>query len=73
MPLSGLLATQTGFANGWPSIFYVFGIIGVVWSVAFLMYVYEDPSSDPKISEKERKYINNALWGTSVMTVNINF
>uniref|UniRef100_A0A1B0EX30 Putative inorganic phosphate cotransporter n=1 Tax=Lutzomyia longipalpis TaxID=7200 RepID=A0A1B0EX30_LUTLO len=58
MPLSGLLA-EYGFDGGWPSIFYVFGIIGVVWSVAFIWLVYEDPSSHPRIDEREKKYIIN--------------
>lgn len=58
MPLSGLLAEHS-----WPSIFYVFGLMGVVWSLAFLWTVYEDPSSSPKISEQEKNFINTALWG----------
>lgn len=62
MPLSGLLA-QHGFAGGWPSIFYVFGAVGVIWSAAFLYWVYEDPSSHPKINETEKKYINQSLCG----------
>lgn len=36
MPISGLLAEYS-----WPSIFYVFGLLGVVWSLAFLWTVYE--------------------------------
>ncbi|KAH8372853.1 hypothetical protein KR009_006573 [Drosophila setifemur] len=66
MPLSGLLA-EYGFDGGWPSIFYVFGIVGTVWSIAFLIFVYEDPSVHPKIDEREQKYINDALWGTDVV------
>lgn len=58
MPISGLLAEYS-----WPSIFYVFGLLGVVWSLAFLWTVYEDPQSSPKISEQEKKFINTALWG----------
>lgn len=68
MPLSGLLSAY-GFDGGWPSIFYVFGLVGVVWSVAFLIFVYEDPSTHPNIDEKERKYINSALWGATNVTV----
>lgn len=62
MPLSGLLA-EYGFSGGWPSIFYVFGIVGTVWSVAFLWMVYEDPEKDPKIDAGEQKYIQESLWG----------
>lgn len=69
MPLSGLLA-EYGFDGGWPSIFYIFGLIGVVWSLAFVWLIYEDPEADPKIDEKERKYITNALWGSAPVTVN---
>lgn len=70
MPLSGLLA-EYGFDGGWPSIFYMFGLVGVIWSIAFIFLVYEDPEQDPKISEKERKYIVNSLWGTAKATVNL--
>lgn len=68
MPLSGLLS-EYGFDGGWPSIFYVFGFVGVIWSVAFLFFVYEDPSSHPHIDEKEKKYIVSSLWGASTVTV----
>ncbi|XP_055923202.1 putative inorganic phosphate cotransporter isoform X1 [Eupeodes corollae] len=63
MPLSGLLA-EYGFDGGWPSIFYVFGLIGTIWAIAFLLLVYEDPSSHPTIDEKEKKYINHSLCRT---------
>lgn len=59
MPISGLLAETS-----WPSIFYVFGFIGVVWSLAFLWTVYEEPSAAPRISTEEKNYINKAIWGT---------
>lgn len=68
MPLSGLLA-EYGFDGGWPSIFYVFGVVGVIWSVAFIWFVHEDPSSHPNMDEKEKKYILSSLWGTANVTV----
>ncbi|XP_034945293.1 putative inorganic phosphate cotransporter isoform X2 [Chelonus insularis] len=64
MPLSGLLSTY-GFAGGWPSIFYVFGAVGTIWCIAFLLWVYEDPEQHPSISENEKKYILSALWGSA--------
>ncbi|CAD7088901.1 unnamed protein product [Hermetia illucens] len=67
MPLSGLLA-EYGFDGGWPSIFYVFGVVSTVWSIAFLFLVYEDPSSHPRINEKEREYINSSLWGKGTIS-----
>ncbi|XP_044737451.1 putative inorganic phosphate cotransporter [Chrysoperla carnea] len=62
MPLSGLLS-KYGFAGGWPSIFFVFGIVGVIWSLAFIFYVSEDPDHHKSISPEEKKHIQLALWG----------
>ncbi|KAL2718943.1 putative inorganic phosphate cotransporter isoform X3 [Vespula squamosa] len=64
MPLSGLLS-EYGFSGGWPSIFYVFGAVGTIWCIAFLIMIYEDPESHPHISEDEKKYILSALWGNA--------
>ncbi|XP_039292778.1 putative inorganic phosphate cotransporter isoform X3 [Nilaparvata lugens] len=64
MPLSGILS-EHGFAGGWPSIFYVFGVIGAIWSVAFLIWVHEDPESHPTIAEDEKKYIISSVWGSA--------
>lgn len=58
MPLSGLLSISQG---GWPSIFYVFGAVGTVWCVAFLIFIHEDPEVHPKIDPDERIYIQKAL------------
>lgn len=70
MPLSGVLS-EYGFAGGWPSIFYVFGAIGTLWSVAFLWLVHEDPESHPTIPHDERKYIISSVWGAAGVSVSI--
>lgn len=62
MPLSGLLAASD---LKWPSIFYVFGAIGAVWSVAFLIICHEDPEKHPRIDAEEKKYILSSLWGSA--------
>lgn len=66
MPLSGLLSVSAG---GWPSIFYVFGAVGTVWSLAFLFFVYEEPSAHPKMNQEEKKFIQKALWGNAGVSV----
>lgn len=70
MPLSGVLS-EYGFAGGWPSIFYVFGAIGTLWSVAFLLLVHEDPESHPTIPHDERKYIISSVWGAAGVSVSV--
>ena len=49
MLLAGVLSDY-GFAGGWPSVFYVFGMFGCVWSVAWFLLCYNSPSTHPRIS-----------------------
>lgn len=71
MPLSGVLSRH-GFDGGWPSIFYVFGAVGTIWCIAFLLMIYEDPESHPRIAEDEKKYILSALWGNAGVSVSFS-
>ncbi|XP_046681162.1 putative inorganic phosphate cotransporter isoform X1 [Homalodisca vitripennis] len=64
MPVSGFLA-EHGFDGGWPSIFYIFGLVGAIWSIAFLFWVDEDPETCRNIKEDEQKYIINSVWGSA--------
>ncbi|KAJ8865877.1 hypothetical protein PR048_033400 [Dryococelus australis] len=64
MPLSGLLS-EYGFSGGWPSIFYVFGAVGIVWGVAYFLTVHECPEEHPSISSEERHYIVSSVWGSA--------
>lgn len=56
MPLTGLL-TKYGFDGGWASVFYCFGLFGIIWYILWMLMIHASPSSHPTISEKERKYI----------------
>ncbi|GFR29050.1 hypothetical protein TNCT_128742, partial [Trichonephila clavata] len=63
--LSGLICDTIG----WPSVFYIFGIIGVIWTVFWLWLVYETPESHPSISEEEiaeiRQGRDDKVWQRS--------
>ena len=63
MLLSGVLCDYA-FAGGWPSVFYVFGMFGCVWSVAWFLLCYNSPSTHPRISTVERKYWET-MFGTT--------
>ncbi|KAF4518376.1 hypothetical protein B566_EDAN007103 [Ephemera danica] len=62
LPLSGLLCASP---LGWPAVFYVFGAIGAVWSIAFLWSVREDPDHDERVSTLEKTMIREALGDVS--------
>ncbi|XP_045163065.2 uncharacterized transporter slc-17.2-like isoform X2 [Mercenaria mercenaria] len=53
---SGLLCAY-GFDNGWGSIFYVTGGLGILWSLAWLYLAADTPASHPRIEKEELKYI----------------
>ena len=54
--LSGFLC-EHGFAGGWPSVFYIFGIAGFIWSIGWFICVRDTPRKHPWISEEEKLYI----------------
>ncbi|XP_066938077.1 putative inorganic phosphate cotransporter isoform X2 [Macrobrachium rosenbergii] len=56
MPISGWLC-DTDFLGGWPSVFYVFGSLGLVWGVAWFLMVFDSPRAHPRISTQEKNYI----------------
>jgi ACS family sodium-dependent inorganic phosphate cotransporter len=56
LPVSGILA-----AWRWESVFYVFGAIGCVWTVFWLILIKKSPGKDPHITDGERNYIEYTL------------
>ncbi|XP_023326905.1 putative inorganic phosphate cotransporter [Eurytemora carolleeae] len=57
LPISGLLCDYVG----WESVFYVFGVLGVVWFVGWIFLAYDSPEVHPRISEQEKIYIMSSL------------
>lgn len=49
----------------WPSVFYIFGSVGVLWYFLWQGQASSTPSADPAISKEERSYIEQ----TSVLAV----
>ena len=55
--------TTTGWivANyGWPTVFYWFGAVGLVWAVAWFLIIHDEPSKHPRISAAELQRIGGA-------------
>ena len=60
LPLSGILC-EHGFDGGWPTVFYVFGTLGVVWFAIWMPLTADSPSRHRKISKVEKDYICSSL------------
>ncbi|KAL6439583.1 hypothetical protein ACFW04_003993 [Cataglyphis niger] len=65
MPICGFLIDSLG----WESVFYVTGVIGIIWSVAWFLLVFDSPSQHPRISMEERRYIEDSIGTTATNKV----
>lgn len=57
MPLSGILAKSVG----WESLFYVFGVVGVIWFIFWVIVVRRNPEQDQHITKEELQYIKASI------------
>ena len=61
--LSGMLADSSYVLNGeewggWQSIFYLFGLMGLLWFPVWMLVAHESPAVHPTISVEEVLFIN---------------
>lgn len=57
-------ALISGFLN-WRMTFYVTGLIGLVWSIIWMIYVTSDPSEHKMINQTELDYIIDKIQETN--------
>ncbi|XP_023322826.1 putative inorganic phosphate cotransporter isoform X3 [Eurytemora carolleeae] len=57
LPLSGYLADEFG----WESVFYVFGVLSLIWFLAWAFLISDSPDTHPTISREERDYIKRSI------------
>ncbi|CAL8097119.1 unnamed protein product [Calicophoron daubneyi] len=55
---------RTDALQGWPSTFYVSGILTLIWLPFWIIYVTETPHSHPWITAEEKHHIENSLRTT---------
>uniref|UniRef100_A0A8C5BKH1 Solute carrier family 17 member 8 n=1 Tax=Gadus morhua TaxID=8049 RepID=A0A8C5BKH1_GADMO len=69
MPLAGILVQYVG----WPSVFYIYGVFGIIWYVFWLLLAYGSPADHPTISNEERLYIEDigTVFGFPISKVGI--
>ncbi|XP_038636945.1 vesicular glutamate transporter 3 [Scyliorhinus canicula] len=57
MPLAGLLVQY----KGWSSVFYVYGMFGMIWYIFWVLFAYESPAKHPTITIEEKTYIESSI------------
>ncbi|XP_074030497.1 putative inorganic phosphate cotransporter isoform X2 [Leptinotarsa decemlineata] len=58
LPIAGLISDSS---FGWPVVFYVYGALGMLWSVVYFFLGSNSPSQHKSISAEERKYIEHGV------------
>ncbi|XP_018911132.1 putative inorganic phosphate cotransporter isoform X2 [Bemisia tabaci] len=61
MALSGVIIRY--IRGGWASLFLIYGGAGIVWLVLWHIFAYNDPLSNPYMSDKEREYLEKNTGG----------
>lgn len=65
LPLGSYLCVN-GFDSGWPSIFYIYGFIGIIWFILFMCLTSNSPSTHKFITRNESDY----LFDTTILRNN---
>ncbi|XP_036722547.1 vesicular glutamate transporter 3 isoform X2 [Balaenoptera musculus] len=68
MPLAGVLVQYMG----WASVFYIYGMFGIIWYMFWLLQAYECPAVHPTISHEERTYIETSIGeGANLVSLSV--
>uniref|UniRef100_A0A0K0E8J9 MFS domain-containing protein n=1 Tax=Strongyloides stercoralis TaxID=6248 RepID=A0A0K0E8J9_STRER len=51
------------FLGGWPLIFYSFGLLGILWSIIWLIFASDEPQTNKWTSENEKQYLKEITLG----------
>lgn len=61
MPVCGFLIDKFD----WEWAFYSTGAVGLLWSICWFVFIYETPAVHPRISEEERREIEEAIGSST--------
>jgi ACS family sodium-dependent inorganic phosphate cotransporter len=56
LPLGSFLCVS-GFDDGWPSIFYIFGILSAIWCILFFILTSDSPQTHRFATQIEKDYV----------------
>jgi ACS family sodium-dependent inorganic phosphate cotransporter len=51
---------------GWPSVFYAFGLVGLVWALIWHLEIHDHPLEHPRLGESERQLLTPLQGDTAV-------
>ncbi len=54
------------YYGGWQSVFYVFGLLGILWFPLWALRAYESPDTHPYITKEEIAWIKKGILFSSL-------
>lgn len=57
----GFFCEWEAFDGGWPSMFYIGGGVCLLFCLVWAYTVYDSPAEHPRISDRERRYIESSM------------
>ncbi|GMT24017.1 hypothetical protein PFISCL1PPCAC_15314, partial [Pristionchus fissidentatus] len=67
-PIIGSRLCGMKILEGWPLIFYLFGMMGFLWLLLCFFFVSDRPTENRWISHEEKNFLENSLNSTSTRT-----
>ncbi|XP_056640310.1 putative inorganic phosphate cotransporter [Diorhabda sublineata] len=58
MPITGLISDSK---YGWPAAFYLYGALGICWSILWIIFGSDSPAKHKSISSDEKQYIESSI------------
>lgn len=58
MPITGAISASSA---GWPVTFYLYGGLGIAWTVVWIFFGSDSPSKHKRISSEERRYVEDGI------------
>ena len=58
LPVTGAIADSS---VGWPTAFYVYGGMGITWTILWALIGADSPAKHGRVSEKEKRYIEGTV------------
>lgn len=61
LPVCGLLISYFN----WECVFYVTGVLGLLWTAAWYFLMFDSPGQHPRITKREREYLEASIGASS--------
>ena len=66
-PISGVIAKKVS----WEALFYIEGVLTLIWIFPWMYYMYDTPMEHPRISASEKEFLKNEIGGNEAREIKV--